>query len=119
MLASTRPKKWTAHTIYGAFRAVCETIRAFKHVFSGQLSTVALAPYEKSVGYCTSPPALPSVGPASPALPRPTRLVLLSTWHACSTLHRLTCLTPLVPLSHQKITTWVVVHAGASAGTLY
>ena len=119
MLASTRPKKWTAHTIYGAFRAVCETIRAFKHVFSGQLSTVALAPYEKSVGYCTSPPALPSVGPASPALPRPTRLVLLSTWHACPTLRRLTCLTPLVPLSHQKITTWVVVHAGASAGTLY
>ena len=122
MLANTRPNKWTAHTIYGAFRAVWETIRMLKNFFSGQLTPVALAPYEKSVGYCTSPPALPSVGPASPAspaLPRPTRLVLLPAWLACHTLRCLTCLTPLVSLGHQKITTWVLAHAGAAAGTLY
>jgi hypothetical protein len=93
VLASTRPKIWIAHTINGAFSAVCETIRTFKDVFNCQLSTVTIAPYEKSIGYCASesPLALPSVG--------------------------LTYLTPLVPLSHQKITTWVVVHAGAPAGT--
>jgi hypothetical protein len=76
VLASTRPKIWIAHTINGAFSAVCETIRTFKDVFNCQLSTVTIAPYEKSIGYCTSesPLALPSIG--------------------------LTYLTPLVPLSH-------------------
>ena len=118
VLVNTGPNEWIADTISDAFSAIRETIRTFQHVFRGQLSTVALAPYEKGIGYCTPP--LPSVGPAlSPALPRPTRLVLLSAWFACPTRRRLTCLAPLVPLSHQKVSKWVSVHAGACGGTLY